>query len=128
MARASGKETKGQPIHIRFHPNTPIALTDGSFVTEGELLIDWMGTADARKDVRITLQAASIGNDRLVRMDSIDVTVLGDKCSESLASTRTSQLDITLCAGHTQSIPVRIGPHPDGVRLRLFTGGEEIVA
>ena len=128
QARASGKASKGQPIHIRFQPNNPIALTDGSFVTDGEILIDWMGTADARKDVRLTLQAASIGNDRLVRMDSIAVTVLGDECSETSITSRTSVLDITLCAGHTQSIPVRIGPHPYGVRLRLFTGGEEIAA
>jgi hypothetical protein len=97
-------------------------------VTDGELLIDWMGTAGARKDVRLTLQAASIGNDRLVRMDSIAVTVLGDECSETPTTSWTSVLDITLCAGHTQSIQVRIGPHPDGVRLRLFTGGEEIAA
>jgi len=87
-----------------------------------------MGTADARKDLRLTLQAASIGNDRLVRMDSIAVTVLGDKCSEPQSTSWSSALDITLCAGHTRSIPVRIGPHPDGVRLRLFIGGEEIVA
>ena len=128
QARASGKATKGQPIQIRFQPNNPRVLTDGSFVTDGELLVDWMGTAGARKEVRLTLHAAIIGNDRLVRMDSIAVAVLGDDFSKNSTTSWSSILDITLRAGHTQSIPVRIGPHPDGVRLRLYTGVEEVAA
>lgn len=128
QSKASVKTTKALPIHIQFQPSNPISLPDGSLVTDGELLIDWMGTAGARKEVRLTLQAASIGNDRLVRMDSIAVTVLEVNCIKNPANLLVTVLETTLSAGITQSIMVRIGPHPDGVRLRLFTGGEEIAA
>lgn len=128
QSRAGAKATKALPIQIRFQANHPQVLSDGSIVTDGELLIDWMGTVGARKDVRLTLHAASIGNDRLVRMDAITVIVRKDESSESPTSSRNSVIDLTLRAGHTQSIPVRIGPHPEGVRLRLFTDGEELVA
>lgn len=127
-AVANGKVTKGQPIYIRFQPNNPIDLTDGSIVTDGELFIDWMGTEGLTKAVKITLQAASIGNDRLIRMDRIPVTVFGNECSVTSASSPISVFVITLSSGHTKAIPIRIGPHPDGVRLRLFTAGEEIAA
>jgi len=128
QTRSSGKATIAQPIHIRFHANDPRVLSDGTIVTDGELLIDWMGSVGGRKDVRLTLHAASVGNDRLVRMGPITVTVGRNVSPTCEALSSTTAIDITLHAGHTQSIPVRIGPHPEGVRLRLFTDGEEIAA
>lgn len=126
QSKSTRKLVKSQSIQIRFQSDCPHYLPDGFIVTDGRLYIDWMGTVGGLKNIRLTLHAASIGNDRLVRMDSIAVTVRTDKILSTSDSTKATTIDITLKAGQTESIPVRIGPHPEGVRLRLFSEGEEI--
>jgi hypothetical protein len=128
QARSSGKALKGPPINIRFQASSPKRLGDGSFVTDGDLLINWMGSVGSSKDLKLTLQAASLGNDRLVPMDALCVKVMGADNADRPAPHETAVVHISLRAGDMQSLPIRIGPHPQGVRLRLFTNGEELAS
>ena len=126
QARTSNKVTNGYPIHIRFVTNEPQAMADGSCVTYGDLIFKWLGIADDLKQIRIIMQAASVASDRLVRMDAIPVVVWREDSTDHINSRMTADLNINLKAGQNQLIRIRIGPHPTGVRLRLFTSGEEI--
>ena len=101
-------------------------MADGSCVTYGDLIFKWLGIADDLKQIRIIMQAASVASDRLVRMDAIPVVVWREDSTDHINSRMTADLNINLKAGQNQLIRIRIGPHPTGVRLRLFTSGEEI--